>query len=497
MHEDLLRHIWSRQLFDARRAVTSDGRTVRIIDPGMLSRQSGPDFRNARIEIGGTLYAGDVEFHRDIGDWELHTHQHDPAFNTVILHVTIRGDARSITTESGRSIPTLILEPLLTASVQIIADHLAREEYDSRHRKLACSDRNDGIGAELLNDWIRRLYRERVLEKVNRMQERLDGIITELQRTVGEPGIPYDAMTEPFPPLEGSRSRDEYRRRDAWEQLLYEEFMDCLGYSNNRAAMKQLAERLPLHRIAVMTGAGAAEPPSTLSAMHIEAALFKSSGLLPSVTDVTDTDTRVYLHALLSAWKELPRTFPLHPVHTAEWTFSPTRPANFPTIRIAAASVLVLGLLRHSLFRAVLTEIRGDYSSVRTKVGRLTAMLQCGEHPYWSYHYAFGETAGSRHAVLGTARIHDIIVNAVVPFVCLYATVFRDDHLASHCLNLASELPLLEDNGVLRTMRSQLVRAALPLSFAYQQQGLLQLHKRYCTAGRCPECAVGNAFGNR
>ncbi len=491
MHEDLLRHIWSRQLFNTRRAVTSDGRTVRIIDPGTLSRQSGPDFRNARVEIGGVLYAGDIEFHRDIGDWELHAHQDDPAFNTVILHVTIRGDARSITTESGRNIPTLILEPFLTASVQTIADHLAREEYDSRHRKLACAERNDGIGAVLLTDWIRKLYRERVLEKVTRMHSRLDSIVTELQRTVGEPGTPYDAMTEPFPPLGGALSREQYQRRDAWEQLLFEEVMDCLGYSNNREPMKQLAERMPLHRIGTMVGAGGPEPTSTLTAMHIEAALFKASGLLPAMEEVTDTDTKVYLHAVLTAWRELPHAFPLHPIHAAEWNFSPTRPANFPTIRIAAAGVIALNILRHSLFRAFITEIQGNYSSAQTKIERLASMLQCGEHPYWSYHYAFGETGGVRHAVLGRARINDIIVNAVVPFVCLYATLFRDEHLASQCLNLASELPLLDDNGILRTMRSQLIKASMPLSFAYQQQGLIQLYKTYCAAGRCPECAVG------
>lgn len=491
MHEDLLRHIWSRQLFDTRRAVTSDGRTVRIIDPGTLSRQSGPDFRNARVEIGGVLFAGDIEFHRDIGDWELHSHQDDPAFNTVILHVTIRGDARSITTESGRNIPTLILEPFLTASVQTIADHLAREEYDSRHRKLACAERNGGIGAELLTDWIRRLYRERVLEKVTRMHSRLDSIVTELQRTVGEPGTSYDAMTEPFPPLGTSLSREQYQRRDVWEQLLYEEILDCLGYANNREPMKQLAERMPLYRLGMMIGAASPEPPATCTAMHIEAALFKASGLLPSADDVTETETAVYLHALLSAWKELPHVFPLHPVHVTEWNFSPTRPANFPTIRIAAASVTALNILRHSLFRSLIAEVRGNIHSHQQKVRRLTELLQCGEHPYWSYHYSFTEADGSRHAVLGRARINDIIVNAIVPFVCLYATVFRDDHLAMQCLNLASELPLLEDNGVLRTMRSQLIRSTLPLSYAYQQQGLLQLYKRYCSAGRCMECTVG------
>jgi hypothetical protein len=491
MHEDLLRHLWSRQLFDTRRAVTTDGRSIRIIDPGVLSRQSGPDFRNARVEIGGVLYAGDVEFHRDIGDWDLHDHQHDPNFNTVVLHAAIRGNHRTILTESGRAVPTLLLEPLLTAPLQSIADHLAREEYDTRHRKLACAERNETVSAAMLSDWIRTLYRERVLEKVHRMHARLDSIVQEVLRSVGEPETSYDAMTEPFPPLGTSLPREQYQRRDVWEQLLYEEILDCLGYANNREPMKQLAERMPLYRLGTMIGAAAPEPPTTCSTMHIEAALFKASGLLPSAEDVTDTDTTVYLHALLSAWKELPHVFPLHPVHVTEWNFSPTRPANFPTIRIAAAAVTALNILRHSLFRSLIAEIGGNILTTQQKFRRLSEMLQCGEHPYWSYHYSFAEAEGSRHAVLGRARINDIIVNAVVPFVCLYATVFRDDHLAMQCLNLASELPLLEDNAVLRTMRSQLIRSSLPLSYAYQQQGLLQLFKRYCSAGRCTECAVG------
>ena len=31
----------------------------------------------------------------------------------------------------------------------------------------------------------------------------------------------------------------------------------------------------------------------------------------------------------------------------------------------------------------------------------------------------------------------------------------------------------------------------LKIKFAFQQQGLIQLHKRYCVVERCGECEIG------
>ncbi|MFA6439468.1 MAG: DUF2851 family protein [Bacteriovoracaceae bacterium] len=493
MHEDLLRHLWSKQMFDTTRLVTTDGLTLHILDAGTLSRTSGPDFRNARLQIDGTVYTGDIEFHRNIEDWELHNHQYDRNYNSVILHVVLLGKARPTQSESGRIIPTIILEPFLSASVTDIGDHLSREEYSSRHRQIPCAPNNDVVQTEILQYWIRTLYRERLQEKINRMHERLDHIIVDLQRTINEPQDHYAPNNEDFPILTGTFDNSQYNQRIAWEQLLYEEVMDCLGYSNNRQPMKLLAERVSVFRLSELLRTSLKGGTNEIlpNTHHIEALLFRTSDLLPAIDETDDIDSKVYIHSLYAAWKELHTPFSVPPLQQSDWNFSPTRPGNFPTIRLAAASVFVFNLLQRSLFRSIITVIEGRYSSLQSKINQLTVLLDAGDHSYWNYHYSFTEATHKKHSVLGAARINDIIVNTIIPFVCLYGAIFRNELLVEQCLNIATELPLLEDNSILRTMKSQLVKARIPLSFAFQQQGLLQLYKRYCVANGCSECRIG------
>ena len=506
MHEDLLRHIWSKQLFDSTRLVTTDGRAVRILDAGTLHRGSGPDFRNATIKIGETNFSGDIEFHRTVDDWELHNHHTDPNYNSVILHVVLQGGVQKTQSHSGRNIPTLVLEPFLPTTVNQLSDQLSREEFSSKKNEIKCAKRNDNIESGLLKDWIRKLYRERLQEKVHRLHERLCDIIITQQRIIGEPHPPYDnivwEMVDDIPLPDANIDKQLFKQKIAWEQLLYEEVMDGLGYSNNREPMKQLAENISLisllnvcqpRDLSAMPHllAERRNPVIELSAVQIEAVLFMASGLLPSLNAIHDQASKVHIHSLHSAWSELPKKFPLSQIDHIEWIFSPTRPSNFPTIRIAAASVFLQKLLFQSLFKSIITLVSGKYSSPQSKTEQLVRMFDAGDHSFWNYHYSFTEATHKKHSILGESRTFDIIVNTIIPFVCLYAKVFGKEEIFEHCLNIAVELPLLEDNSILRTMNKQLVKDKLKIEFAYQQQGLIQLHKRYCVVERCGECEIG------
>ncbi|MFA5834516.1 MAG: DUF2851 family protein [Bacteroidota bacterium] len=487
MHEDLLRHIWAKQLFDSSRLVTTDGQAVCVFDPGILSRKSGPDFRNARIEIGNTTFAGDIEFHRTFSDWNLHNHQHNPHYNSVILHVVLSGNARETPSLSGRNIPSVILESFLTSSIGTIENHLLREEYASKKNKIRCASVNDSIAPALLNDWIRTLYRERLQKKVHRLHDRLCDIIISQNRIIGEPHSSYHDIIDEIPLPDSTVDRQLFKQRLAWEQLLYEEVLDGLGYSNNRKPMKRLAETISLIVLKNI------DATIELSSLHIEAILFKASGLLPELNEMTDQDSKVHIHTLHAAWNELPKKLSFVPIDQTVWNFSPTRPSNFPTIRIAAASGFVQKLLHQSLFRSIITLTEGKFSSPQSKIEQLVSLFETGNNPFWNYHYSFGEPVHKKHAVLGDSRRHDIIVNTIIPFVCLYSKIFGNESLFDHCLALALEIPLLEDNSILRIMNSQLVKKKIVLKFAHQQQGLIQLHKQYCVAERCSECEIGKA----
>jgi len=63
--------------------------------------------------------------------------------------------------------------------------------------------------------------------------------------------------------------------------------------------------------------------------------------------------------------------------------------------------------------------------------------------------------------------------------------------LHEQALKVAAVVPLLESNFITRRMEKQLLKKKLRLRSAYQQQGIIQLYKRYCSADRCNDCEIG------
>jgi hypothetical protein len=91
MKEIFITYLWENKLLQ-HPIKTTDNETVEVLHPGNQNSNAGPDFLNARIKIGQTLWAGNVEIHVNSSDWTLHNHQHDKAYDNVILHVVFRDD---------------------------------------------------------------------------------------------------------------------------------------------------------------------------------------------------------------------------------------------------------------------------------------------------------------------------------------------------------------------------------------------------------------------
>ena len=85
--EQLIHYVWKHKLFPLTGLKTTDGQEVEVIDTGLHNHNAGPDFFNAKVKIGGTLWVGNVEIHDRASDWFLHRHDRDPNYNNVILHV--------------------------------------------------------------------------------------------------------------------------------------------------------------------------------------------------------------------------------------------------------------------------------------------------------------------------------------------------------------------------------------------------------------------------
>ena len=106
LREDFLHYVWRFKQFDFKDLTTTSGEAIQISHIGDYNTDGGPDFKNAKIQIGETTWAGNVEIHVKASDWLKHQHSSNPAYNTVILHVVFEADA-VIKNTSGQAIPTL------------------------------------------------------------------------------------------------------------------------------------------------------------------------------------------------------------------------------------------------------------------------------------------------------------------------------------------------------------------------------------------------------
>ena len=55
-----MQYVWQHRLWIPGQLRTTDGRRVCIVDQGVLNNGSGPDFFNAKINIDGHAWAGEI-----------------------------------------------------------------------------------------------------------------------------------------------------------------------------------------------------------------------------------------------------------------------------------------------------------------------------------------------------------------------------------------------------------------------------------------------------
>lgn len=206
--ERLLHYCWKHGILPSGRLTTTDGKDVEIIDPGLHNTDSGPDFFNAKVRIGGELWAGNVEMHVASKGWFLHHHDKDEAYSNVILHVVSRtlGDIKAVTS-TGREIPEIILN--------VPADVMENyEELLTTDRYPPCYRNIPHLEPLKIHSWMASLQTERLMQKTK-------------------------AITTYLHQLDGD-----------WEHAYFVVLARSFGFGSNTEALEQWARTLPLKAIA-------------------------------------------------------------------------------------------------------------------------------------------------------------------------------------------------------------------------------------------------------
>jgi hypothetical protein len=455
LRERHLRHLWHRQELLQTPLSTTDGRTVEVLHPGTLNSYAGPDFLNARIRIGNTLFAGDVEFHRHVADWTAHQHHVDPHYNTVILHVVLDRDhtSTSVLTESGRVVPNLLLESFLLPERSLAEKQGILDERARLSHSIPCADLNFSLSSELLFDCITRRAEERLTMKAQRMADRISAPTS-------------SALT----------------------QVLYEGLMDGLGYARNRVPFMRLASEVSLD---VIDHLGVIDTP-----LLTEALFFGVAGLLPSADSQRERVSRTYVQRLQEAWLALRLRYRGEILSVADWSFSPSRPLNHPTRRIAHAAALSRAILRDDLMVNLLLTLASK-AAAEDRWKRVRALLSVSPTSYWQEHRHFDHEEHSSRGEIGAGRIDAMVINVVVPFGWMLARVPEYSALTDGTLELWKTIPASSGNHIMQLMSDHLLRGRVPCSRAYLEQGVLQLYHYYCTRDRCGACPIGTDLGLR
>lgn len=152
--EKLLQWIWENLLFENSSLCTANGKSLKVLDQGVLNLTDGPDFKDAVIEIDGIVWHGSVELHLNASGWKLHNHHIDPNYNQVILHIVVEDSPEDVSSKNGASPATLNLLPYLPKElIQFITNFRG-----SKH--LPCAEGLHYISPDVFRTQIEKAHRE-------------------------------------------------------------------------------------------------------------------------------------------------------------------------------------------------------------------------------------------------------------------------------------------------------------------------------------------------
>ena len=276
MNESFLSYLWKyRHLNQEIR--TESGDSLTILHPGDQNNDSGPDFFNARLRIGNTTWAGNVEIHVLASDWYKHGHHADLLYDHAILHVVYEAD-RPVFHQNGEPIQTLVIKNQFPPWIFDRYQRLMQNQ-----QWIPCMNQLQPSEDYGFRMWAPALAVERLEYKTNNILQLLTGCDND------------------------------------WEVAFYRHLASSFGFKVNSVPFELLAKSLPLKIVRQHVD----------NPFQMESLLFGQAGMLDKVFK------DLYPWELNQEYRFLRAKYNLEPIPDTMWKFLRLRPSNFPTIRIS------------------------------------------------------------------------------------------------------------------------------------------------------------------
>ena len=389
--EQLLHYVWKHKMLPLRSLQTTDGREVEVIDPGLHNQNAGPDFFNAKVKIGGTLWVGNVEIHTRSADWYLHGHDRDARYNNVVLHVVEEADTEVLTQE-GHYLPQLVLE--VPADVR---RHYAELQLTDHYPP--CYKAIPQLSELTVHSWMAALQTERLEQKTLAISQR-------------------------------AQLKD-----GSWEDAYFVTLARNFGFGINGDAFEQWAMNVPL----------AAVGKHRDDLFQVEAIFMGQAGLLEpeSIPERLRDDALRddYFNRLRNEYLYLAHKFSMKPMNFALWRFLRLRPQNFPHIRIAQLANLYY---ERRAGLSALTECQ--------TVDDARQLLSTHVTPYWQTHYTFGSESARNEKKLSISSTNLLLINTAVPVLFAVGRHRHKEELCDRAFDFLEQLKA-EKNHIISMWR--------------------------------------------
>lgn len=282
MREEIIHFAWKYNYAQFNGIELNPGEPLEVISPGMHNHHAGPDFFNAKIRVGTTIWAGNVEIHIKASDWVKHGHNTNPSYDSVILHLVIEDDCE-VSNSQGAKVPTVAIPYPKTLA----------EDYErliTQKGWIPCAHKLPQYDIFAMKMWLSSLAVQRLEVKTERVKKWVE--------------------------LMGH----------SWEEAFYVAMAHSFGLKVNALPFELLAKSIPLKSLAKIKD----------NLFSIEAILFGQSRLLPM-----DKPQDEYTEQLMKEYSYQQKRLGLTPIQGHLWKFMRLRPAAFPTIRIAQFAMLI------------------------------------------------------------------------------------------------------------------------------------------------------------
>lgn len=413
MREEFLHYLFrTKQL--GNEFMTTNGHELVIVDFGRYNTANGPDFLETKIKWMDKIWAGPIEFHVKSSDWFLHQHQTDDNYKNVVAHFVYEHNQEVM---SGKHLlPTVELKELIPEK-----SYHTYQQFLASKNTIACQFELNEI-----DDFIWFQQKEKAL--IHRLQRKSNDLLKLINDTHGD-------------------------IEKTWQIILFKAF----GTKLNQSAFEDLAKKFPTHFVSKVNG----------NQHKIEALLFGLAGFLSA--KIEDE----YPNDLQKEFNYLQTLHQFQPMALTQWKFSPLRPPNFPTVKLAQLS-------------AVLTSYIDSAFILHSSLKEIIIRLKKEPSIYWINHYHIDKPSKRKQNGLSDSFIDLLLINAILPFRFAMG-LYKD--------NETEKRKVLDDLNEIKSEKNSIIQQwkqfGVKSENAFDSQALIEQKNEFCNKKQCLSCKIG------